>query len=197
MVYQNLFDGKNGIIKLFSPPFDGQDNVGYITSYPPGVRENGGQYTHGALWGTAALFKTGTAHKGYEMLKAINPANHCTDRGSFIKYGREPYALCGDVYTADGLYGRGGWSWYTGAAGWYFNVVLEYLLGYEEHDGGFTIRPSFCSEFSRFTLVIDRRNTRYTVTAENAERQTLLDGILTDKTFFSFDGKDHTLDIGK
>ena len=197
LVYQRLFDSKNGLIKLFSPPFDGQDGIGYISSYPPGVRENGGQYTHGALWGIAAFFKAGMAHKGYEMLKAINPANHLSDKDSFIKYGREPYALCGDVYTTDGLYGRGGWSWYTGASGWYFTVALEYLLGYDEHDGGFSICPSFCSEFSRFTLTVNRHNTRYTVTAENTEKQTMLDGIPTDKTFFVFDGGDHTLEIGK
>lgn len=197
LLYQKLFDSKNGIIKLFSPPFDGQDGIGYITSYPPGVRENGGQYTHGALWGISAFFKAGMAHKGYEMLKAINPANHTSDKNSFIKYGREPYAFCGDVYTANGLYGRGGWSWYTGAAGWYFTVTLEYLLGYDEHDGGFSICPSFCSEFSRFSLTINRHNTRYTVTAENSEKQTMLDGIPTDKTFFAFDGGDHTLEIGR
>lgn len=197
LVYQKLFDNKNGIIKLFSPPFDGQDGIGYIASYPPGVRENGGQYTHGALWGIAAFFKAGMAHKGYEMLRAINPANRCADKNSFIKYGREPYALCGDVCTANGLYGRGGWSWYTGAAGWYFTVVLEYLLGYSEHDGGFSLCPSFCSEFCRFTLIVNRHGTRYAVTAENTEKQTLLDGAPTDKTFFSFDGKDHTLEIGR
>ena len=197
LVYQRLFDSKNGLIKLFSPPFDGQDGIGYVASYPPGVRENGGQYTHGALWGIAAFFKAGMAHKGYEMLKAINPANHCTDKESFIKYGREPYALCGDVYTAQGLYGRGGWSWYTGAAGWYFNVVLEYLLGYDEHDGGFTLAPSFCSEFSRFTLTINRHGTRYVITAENTDKQTLLDGKPTNKTFFAFDKGSHTLETGR
>lgn len=196
-VYQKLYDGENGILKLFTPPFDGQDGIGYIASYPPGVRENGGQYTHGALWGIAAFFKAGMAHKGYEMLKAINPANHCKDKASFIKYGREPYALCGDVYTADGVYGRGGWSWYSGSASWYFLTVLEYLLGYSEHDGGFSLSPSFCSEFSRFTLVINRHNTKYTVTAENTEKQTLLDGIPTDKTFFPFDGKSHIIESGK
>lgn len=197
VVYNDLFDRKNGIIKLFSPPYDGQDGIGYITSYPKGIRENGGQYTHGALWGVAAFFKAGMAHKGYEMLKAVNPANHCADKSSFIKYGREPYALCGDVYTADGSYGRGGWSWYTGAAGWYFTVVLEYLLGYKEKDGGFTLSPSFCSEFSRFSLTINRRGTLYAVTAENTEKQTLLDGAPTDMTVFPFDGKAHTLDVGK
>ncbi len=196
-VYDKLFDKKNGIIRLFTPPFDGQRGIGYITSYPPGVRENGGQYTHGAIWGVMGMFKAGMPHKGYEMLKALNPENRCKDLYSFMKYGREPYALCGDVYTADGVYGRGGWSWYTGAAGWYFTAALEYLLGYREHDGGFEISPAFCSEFSRFTLTVKRHGTEYTVNAENAEKETVLDGKVTGKTFFVFDKGTHTLDIGR
>ncbi|MBR4257156.1 MAG: hypothetical protein IKQ18_08305, partial [Clostridia bacterium] len=195
-VYNKLYDAKNGIVKLFTPPFGQRDGIGYITSYPGGIRENGGQYTHGAVWAAAAFFNSKQPHRGYELLKAINPVNHCTTKEDFIKYGREPYVLCGDVYTADGLYGRGGWPWYTGSAGWYFTTVLEYLLGYNEHDGGFEIDPSFCSDFTRFTLTVKRRNTEYVITAENVKKQTLLDGLPVKNSFFLFDGGKHTLDTG-
>ncbi len=196
-VYDKLYDKENGVIKLFSPPFDGEKNVGYITSYPKGIRENGGQYTHGAIWAAGAFLSAGQAHRGYELLKAVNPAVRCRDADGFMKYGREPYALCGDVYTADGLYGRGGWPWYTGSAGWYFTTVLELLLGYREHDGGFELHPGLCSEFSRFTLTVRRYGTEYVITVQNCRKETLLDGTVTKKTFFPFDNKKHTLDTGR
>ncbi|MBO4423274.1 MAG: hypothetical protein J5879_07530, partial [Clostridia bacterium] len=195
-VYDRLYDEKNRLVKLFDPPFDGQSGIGYITSYPPGVRENGGQYTHGAIWGAASFFAAGMAHKGYELLKAADPVRRCGDADAFLRYGREPYALCGDIYTANGLAGRGGWSWYTGAAGWYFRTVLEYLLGYREHDGGFEISPSYCSEFSRFSLTVRRHGTVFRINAENVKKQTAFDGVPAKNTFFRFDGGDHTLDIG-
>ena len=196
VVYNRLFDKQNGILKLFSPPFDCEKNIGYITAYPMGIRENGGQYTHGAVWAAAAFFCAGQGHRGYEILSALNPASRVRDVNAAKKYGREPYALCGDVYTARGLYGRGGWSWYTGSAGWYFTTVLEYLLGYNEHDGGFEISPCFCSDFPRFSLTVKRHDTEYVITAQSSRTQTLLDGLPTKSTFFVFDGKKHTLDTG-
>ena len=195
-VYDKLYDKNSGMIKLFSPPFDGEENIGYITSYPKGIRENGGQYTHGAIWASGAFSAAGQGHRGYELLKAINPVNRCRDMSGFIKYGREPYALCGDVYTAEGLYGRGGWPWYSGSAGWYFTTALERLLGYREHDGGFEISPCLCSEFFRFTLTVRRHGTEYVITAQNTKKETLLDGKITKNTFFYFDKGSHTLDIG-
>lgn len=196
-VYEKLYDRDHGILKLCSPPFDGQRGIGYIASYPPGIRENGGQYTHAALWGAMGFFAAGMHHKGYEILKALCPVDRCRTLDGFLSYGREPYTLCGDVSSADGLCGTGGWSFYTGASGWYFNAVLGSLLGYREHDGGFEISPAFCSEFSRFTLTVKRHGTEYTVNAEDVPRVTMLDGVGTERTFFPFDHGKHTLDIGR
>lgn len=134
--------------------------------------------------------------RGFSVLRSLCPANICRTAGGFIKYGREPYALCGDVYDAPGLEGAGGWSFYTGAAGWYFNTVLTGLLGYREHDGGFEISPAFCSGFSRFTLTVKRHGTEYVINAENAVKPATLDGVFTEADFFVFDGGKHTLDIG-
>lgn len=196
-MYNRLYDQKRGIFRLFAPPYDGQHGIGYISSYPPGIRENGAQYTHAAVWGAMGFFAAGMRHRGFEILKALCPQRHGRSAGSFASYGREPYVLCGDVYYADGLEGHGGWSWYTGSAGWFFRAVLGSLLGYREHDGGFEIAPAFCADFRRFTLTVNRRGTEYTVNAEDADRMTLLDGSPCDRTFFLFDGGKHTLDIGR
>ena len=147
--------------------------------------------------GSHGFFAAGMHHRGYEILKALCPVDRCRTLDGFLSYGREPYTLCGDVSSADGLCGTGGWSFYTGASGWYFNAVLGSLLGYREHDGGFEISPAFCSEFSRFTLTVKRHGTEYTVNAEDVPRVTMLDGAGTERTFFPFDHGKHTLDIGR
>lgn len=195
--YDKLYDEKTGLFRLLYPPFDGERGIGYITSYPPGVRENGGQYTHAAVFGAMGFFRAGMNHRGFSVLRSLCPLDRVRSADAFGVYGREPYVLPGDVLTAPGLEGHGGWSWYTGAAGWYFNAVLGYLLGYREHDGGFEIRPAFCAEFRRFTLTVSRRGTEYVISAEDTEKTPLLDGAPTELCFFPFDRGKHTLDIGR
>ena len=132
-VYEHLFDKKYGILKLFSPPFDsGEKDPGYIKSYPAGIRENGGQYTHAALWYAMALFDAGESERGRELLDALNPIKRCEDDELARIYRNEPYAMSGDIYTAAGEYGRGGWSHYTGAAAWYLRAILENIGGGEK-----------------------------------------------------------------
>ena len=195
--YDKLYDEKTGLFRLLYPPFDGERGIGYITSYPPGVRENGGQYTHAAVFGAMGFFRAGMNHRGFSVLRSLCPSDRVRSADAFGVYGREPYVLPGDVLTAPGLEGHGGWSWYTGAAGWYFNAVLGYLLGYREHDGGFEIRPAFCAEFRRFTLTVSRHGTEYVISAEDTEKTPLLDGAPTELCFFPFDRGKHTLDIGR
>ncbi len=116
--YEKLFDKENGVIKLFSPPFSEKSrDTGYVNRYPGGMRENGGQYTHAAVWFCMALFKEGMREEGEKVLSALLP-NVKYENGSGERYKTEPYALCGDVYSAKGHEGRGGWSLYTGSAGW-------------------------------------------------------------------------------
>ena len=118
-----LFDRENGLVRLFDPPFgEGAERAGYIASYGPGFRENGGQYTHGAIWLAMACLKCGRRDEGLEILKALLPKG--TER-----YGTEPYVLAADVYSNPDRKGQAGWSWYTGSAGWFFRVVTEYLSG--------------------------------------------------------------------
>lgn len=123
--YERLFDEKNGVVKLFSPPFNEKGRyAGYVNRYPEGMRENGGQYTHAAVWFAMALFKEGMKEEGEKVLSALLP-NVKYRKGKGDCYKTEPYALCGDVYSAAGHEGRGGWSLYTGSAGWMIQLAEE------------------------------------------------------------------------
>lgn len=133
-----LFDREAGIVKLFDPPFDdGPAKPGYIKGYLPGVRENGGQYTHAAVWLALACFGLKEAEEGYEVMKALLPENHPTEI-----YKAEPYVLAGDVYSHPDHLGRGGWSWYTGAAGWFYQTAVGGLLGLRVKDGQLYVDPA-------------------------------------------------------
>ena len=133
---ERLWDRSSSTVALLAPPFGGLTDPGYIRNYPPGVRENGGQYTHGAIWLARACYRVGRDREGYDLLHALLPETHDHSR-----YLVEPYVLAGDVSMADGQLGRGGWSWYTGAAGWFYRVAREELLGLTLREGVLRIRP--------------------------------------------------------
>lgn len=152
-----LHDRENSLIKLFSPPFTTEGKIaGYVNRYPEGIRENGGQYTHGAVWFADAYFSLGDGNKGYEILNTLNPAK----KDSSI-YKTEPYYLAGDVYSAKGLEGRGGWSIYTGSAGWFYRTVYEKMLGITQTSGLIITNPCLPDGFegSKVKITIDG-NTR-------------------------------------
>jgi cellobiose phosphorylase len=112
------------------PPFDKSAlNPGYIKGYVPGVRENGGQYTHGALWATMAFAALGDRERAWELFRMINPVNHAQSPGDINRYKVEPYVVAADVYAVPPHTGRGGWTWYTGSAGWMYRLIVESLLG--------------------------------------------------------------------
>ena len=123
-----LVDDKNGVIKLFAPPFaDSRPNPGYIMSYPAGLRENGGQYTHAACWLALAFFRTGDRKTAKKLLDMINSAKRCQNAETAERFGLEPYSIPADIYSNEMCSGRGGWSQYTGSAGWFYRVTAEYL----------------------------------------------------------------------
>lgn len=139
--YEQLCDIENGIVRLFYPPFSEkglENDPGYVKSYPEGVRENGGQYTHAAVWLAMAFYRVGDAEKGEKLLEILNPANR-NDR-----FKNEPYFMTADIYTNPSAFGRGGWSVYTGAAGWYYRLILENVLGLEVKGREISAKP-FCS----------------------------------------------------
>lgn len=132
-----LVDRENSIVRLFDPPYSAEEPyVGYISGYGQGFRENGGQYTHGALWLAMSCFEQNRADEGYEILRLLLPQSH-----DMRRYQAEPFVLAADVYSAQGHEGEAGWTWYTGSAGWFFRVVTEHMLGLKLRGGRLYISP--------------------------------------------------------
>jgi len=148
-----LVDEGSGIVKLLMPPLDEKNYLGYISAYPPGVRENGGQYTHAAIWYIMALLRTGKHTEAYRLLNMINPVSKCRDRVMNARYKGEPYVLAGDVYGG-ALSGRMGWSWYTGSAAWMYKTIFEELFGVKKRGNRLYIEPRLpdALNLSRLTM---------------------------------------------
>jgi len=145
---ERLFDREAKLVRLFDPAFSrGETNPGYIRGYAPGLRENGGQYTHGCLWLAMGAFKAGLPDLGFDMLHAMLPAEHDTK-----VYRGEPYVLAADVYANKQHLGRAGWTWYTGASAWYWRVAMEELLGLRLRDGKLYIEPNLPTRLKAYTV---------------------------------------------
>ena len=141
-VETHLVRQDEGMILLFTPPFDSSDlNPGYIKGYVPGVRENGGQYTHAACWAVQAMAILGKGDKALEWAQSINPIHHSRTSIECFRYKVEPYVMAADVYSAAMQVGRGGWTWYTGAAGWFYRVCVEDILGLKRRGQILHIEP--------------------------------------------------------
>ena len=168
-VDQHLVDEHAGIIRLLTPPFDltGHD-PGYIKGYLPGVRENGGQYTHGVLWAVRAFAEAGRTDRAADLLRMILPLNHARTPAAVDRYKTEPYAVAADVYSVEPHVGRGGWTWYTGSAGWMWRVSVETVLGLRREAEALCLTPRVPDDWDRFSLRYrtDARGTVYTVHAE-------------------------------
>jgi len=166
----NLVREADDLILLFTPPFDETAaDVGYIKGYPDGVRENGGQYTHAAAWVAMAFARQGDGDKAVRLLRMLNPVEHSREEKSCERYKVEPYVVPGDVYSLTGHVGRGGWTWYTGAAGWIYRVWLEEILGFQLRGDRLTINPVIPKDWPRFQLRYRFRNTTYRVAVENPD----------------------------
>ncbi len=193
-----LFDREHRLLKLLTPPFaEDEQSPGYIKGYVAGIRENGGQYTHAAVWAALGFFGCDMNDIGAEVLFAINPAVRARDEDIAKAYRIEPYVFAGDVYTNPSHMGRGGWSWYTGSAAWYRNAVIEWLCGYREQGDSFTLSPRLSARFSSFSLTVKKKNTCYHIEASRAEMPSaLLDGKPIRPTHsFAFDGGEHTVKL--
>ena len=195
--WKRLFDREHGIFKLLTPPYDrnGDHDPGYIASYPPGIRENGGQYTHAAVWGAMGLAAIGRHEEAAILLRTINPAALCATPQGSQRYGGEPYYLAGDVSASPDFPGRCGWSLYTGAAGWFYLAVTESLMGFRFAGDSFTVTPRLSEAFPGFTATFTREETSYTVHASlGASTAYRLDGKNVNNLFY-FDKKSHLLEI--
>jgi cyclic beta-1,2-glucan synthetase len=159
------------LIMLLTPPFDkGTHDPGYIQGYLPGVRENGAQYTHAALWTVLATARMGDGDRAMELYQMINPITHATTPDAVATYKVEPYVVAADVYTAEGHLGRGGWTWYTGSASWLYRVALEAILGFTKRGNQLEIKPCIPSSWEGFSIEYRHEDSVYEISVRNPDR---------------------------
>ncbi len=145
----------DGLVLLFTPPFDQTPlDPGYIKGYPPGIRENGGQYTHGAIWSVIAFAMLGDGDKAGELFSMLNPINHARTPDAVQRYKVEPYVVCADLYSTPPHVGRGGWTWYTGSAGWMYRAGLEWILGFRLQGAALLLDPCIPRAWPGFEIVV-------------------------------------------
>ena len=201
-----LVNPQQRIVKLLDPPFNGKGpNPGYISGYVPGVRENGGQYTHGAIWAAMAFAASGDARRSWDIVDMINPVNHARTPAEVAVYKVEPYVMAADVYSVAPHTGRGGWSWYTGSAGWMYRLLVEAVLGLrlEVVDGhaSLLLDPRIPPHWSGFEVDYVHKTTLYRLqfdrTGHQPEPQVTLDGraLGTSRLPLYDDGRQHSVQI--
>ena len=155
---------------LLTPPFaKSKPDPGYIQGYPPGIRENGGQYTHAATWIIIAYAMLGEGDKAGELFSMLNPINHTLTTDDLETYKTEPYVVAADIYSHPQHTGRGGWTWYTGAAGWLYQAAVEHILGFRKQGETLIIEPCIPSNWSEFEIVYRYKQTTYHIKVENPE----------------------------
>jgi cyclic beta-1,2-glucan synthetase len=204
-VYEMLVDHENGIIKLFTPAFDKTHrNPGYIKGYPPGVRENGGQYTHAATWVVWAFAKLGEFEKLDDLVKMMNPIYHSNTNEKANDYRVEPYVIAADIYGQPPYEGRGGWTWYTGSAGWMYRLIMEGIIGFEKRGAFIHLNPKLPASWDKVEVAYRYFDTTYEITIQrNGKKETVrtlslsLDGKTLEDLHFPLvdDGRIHQIEV--
>ncbi|GAB7532726.1 glucoamylase family protein [Pseudomonas sp. 3A(2025)] len=198
---QHLLRRDIGLVQLLTPPFDsGALDPGYIKGYVPGVRENGGQYTHAAVWACMAFAELGDNTRAWELLRLINPVNHGNSAAAIATYKVEPYVVAADVYGVPPHEGRGGWSWYTGSAGWMYRLIVESLLGVQRSGTQLRIQPVLPAHWPGFTLDYRLGTTLYRISVRGipaGEMRIHLDDIAVhgDSITLLDDGRQHQIEV--
>lgn len=198
--YEHLVSRQENLIKLLDPPFDKSGlEPGYIKGYVPGIRENGGQYTHAAIWLIIAFAELGRNDRVAELLSMINPLNHGKDATHIETYKVEPYVIAGDVYAGSHL-GRGGWTWYSGSAGWFYRLIIEYVVGLRKEGDKLSFRPCVPEDWQTFRASYRYGATTYNIAFTNkgkAVTSVTLDGaVVPDQTIaLTDDGREHTVAV--
>jgi len=177
-------------------------NPGYIKGYVPGVRENGGQYTHAAIWAVMAFASLGDRRRAWELLDMINPIHHGTSSERIATYKVEPYVVAADVYALSPHTGRGGWTWYTGSAGWMYRLIVESLLGLRLEIDKLHVAPCLPADWKGFTVRYRYRETFYHITfahigSVNSGSSVTVDGVVQDGNMIPLvdDRKKHSVEV--
>jgi cyclic beta-1,2-glucan synthetase len=174
---KHLLNYHDGLALLFIPPFDKTThNPGYIKGYPPGLRENGGQYSHAAMWFILALTKQGQGKKAVDLFTMLNPINHANNAEKVQRYKVEPYVMAADIYSISPYVGRGGWTWYTGAAGWMYQAGLEGILGIRREGKNLIIQPCIPEDWPEFSAILNIENSNFDIKVNN--RVTIANNLL-------------------
>jgi len=168
-VREYLIRDGDDLVLLFTPPFDKTErDPGYIKSYPPGVRENGGQYTHAAVWSVIAYAMLGEGEQAVDLLRMLNPINRTATRTGVYSYKVEPYVLAADIYSAPPHARRGGWTWYTGASSWFYRAGMEWVLGLQVRGDKLVFEPCIPKAWPGYSIVYQHDNeSRYEIEVEN------------------------------
>ncbi len=199
-----LVDRRHQLVNILAPAFDhGHHNPGYIKGYQPGIRENGGQYTHGSLWMAMALARLGDTDQAVGLLEMMNPIRHASSKAEADRYVLEPYVTPGDVYSLKGFEGRGGWSWYTGSAAWMYRIWLEEILGFTLRGDTLQISPNIPPDWPTFHITYRYGTTTYRIHVTNPDHvnsgvvSQLLDGspVATGPMLLVDDQGSHQIDI--
>ena len=167
-VEEYLVHRGDGLVRLFTPPFDNWEvDPGYIKGYLPGVRENGGQYTHAAIWCVIAFATLGDGDRAGELFGLLNPINHASTRAGIHRYRVEPYVAAADVYSEWPHVGRGGWTWYTGSAGWMYRAGVEWILGFRLRGTRLLIDPCIPRAWRGFDVSFRYHSSHYEIEVRN------------------------------
>ena len=192
----------SAIVQLLDPPFDkSRLDPGYIKGYVPGVRENGGQYTHAAIWAAMAFAEIGEVGRAWELWSMINPVHHGESPDSIARYKVEPYVMAADVYGVSPHNGRGGWTWYTGSAGWMYRLTMESLLGFRIHVNELRFAPCIPENWDSYTMNFRYFDTMYYIriskVAEASGQTVRLDGNTQSEPVISLtnDHREHWVDV--
>jgi cyclic beta-1,2-glucan synthetase len=203
-VDQRLVRREHALIQLLDPPFDRSDlDPGYIKGYVPGVRENGGQYTHAAIWAAMAFAALGDSRRAWALTTLINPANHAKSVDAIATYKVEPYVMAADVYSVAPHTGRGGWTWYTGSAGWMYRLIVESLLGLRLEADRLHITPCLPAHWPGYKVHYRYRETVYHITVlqtlagDDAKGRLVVDGVKQDIQIIPLvdDHQEHTVEV--
>ena len=200
---RRLVRREHGLVRLLDPPFDKSElNPGYIKGYLPGVRENGGQYTHAAIWAAMAFSRLGDSHRAWELFRIINPINHSDSPERVETYKVEPYVMAADVYSVAPHIGRGGWTWYTGSASWMYRLILESLLGLSVEGDRLRIKPCFSADWQEFAIHYRYKDSIYHISVlqtavGNGRMSISVDGVEQPGTTMPLigDGKEHSVSV--
>jgi cyclic beta-1,2-glucan synthetase len=170
--WKHLVHEDEKLVQLFTPPFDtSEPSPGYINGYPPGVRENGGQYTHAAVWLAMAMARRGDGTRAAEILRMLNPIEHAHEPEAVWRYGVEPYVVVADIYRLQGRIGQGGWSWYTGSAAWMYRAWVEEILGLKIRGETMEISPVIPGWWDGFQMTYRHGEALYEIHVENPEHR--------------------------